>query len=198
MSTKKASWFMMTLLAGAASLAAAQTTTWKIDPAHSQAEFTVRHMAISNVRGRFGNLGGSIALDPSDLTKSSVNAIVDVSTVDTGVTQRDNDLKSDHFFDVAKFPAMAFVSKSIEKSGDDYVITGDLTMHGVTKSVTLHLDAPGKEETGMEGKMHRGFSATTTLHRQDFGLTWNGALKSGDAVVGDDVKISLDIEAIKQ
>jgi len=125
-----------TLLAGAllvsgAPLALGQSsTTWKIDPNHSAAGFTVRHMGISNVHGRFGGVSGEIVLDPADLSKSSVKATIDTTTVDTGVTARDTDLKSDHFFDVAKYPTMTFVSKSVTKSADGYTVTGDLTMHG--------------------------------------------------------------------
>jgi polyisoprenoid-binding protein YceI len=194
---KLTSFFAGALLAATASLASAQST-WKIDPAHSQAEFTIRHMAISNVRGRFTNINGTIAFDENDPSKSSVNATVDTTTVDTGVAQRDGHLKSPDFFDVAKFPTMTFVSKSVAKSGDEYLVTGDLTLHGVTRSVVLHLEDPGKEQPGMDGKPHRGFSASTTIHRQDFGLVWNGTLKSGDTVLSDDVKITLDVEAAKQ
>jgi polyisoprenoid-binding protein YceI len=192
-----------TLLTGAAllalsNLANAQATTWKIDPAHSQAEFVIRHMGISNVHGRFGNVSGEITLDPKDLSKASVKATVDTTTVDTGVPQRDTHLKSADFFEVSKYPTMTFVSKSVTRNGDGYDIVGDLTLHGVTKPATLKTDEPSKEQTGMEGKLHRGFSASTTLHRQDFGLVWNGTLKSGDSAIGDDVKVSLDVEAIKE
>jgi polyisoprenoid-binding protein YceI len=180
-------------------IAQAQTSTWKIDPLHSAADFSIRHMGLSNVHGHFGNVNGTVMIDDKDFTKSSVNATVDVTTVDTGVPQRDGHLKSPDFFDVAKFPTMTFVSKKITGSGDEYHVIGDLTMHGVTKTVDLTMDKPGKEEPGMDGKsIHRGFSATTTIHRQDFGLTWQGTLKSGDAVLGDDVKVSLDVEIIKQ
>ncbi|MBB6142561.1 polyisoprenoid-binding protein YceI [Silvibacterium bohemicum] len=185
------------VFATAASAAQAQST-WKIDPAHSQSEFTVRHMAISNVRGRFTNINGIIIFDEKDLAKSSVNATVDTTTVDTGVAQRDGHLKSPDFFEVAKFPTMSFVSRSVAKSGDDYIVNGDLTLHGITKPVVLRLDDPGKEQLGPDNKPHRGFSATTTIHRQDFGLVWNGTLKSGDNVLGDDVKITLDIEAAQE
>ena len=187
-----------TLVVSAAALAHAQSSTWKIDPAHSAAEFSIRHMGLSNVHGHFGGVNGEIALDPANLDKSSVKATVDVTTVDTGVTQRDNHLKSADFFEVAKYPTMTFVSKSVAKSGDGYAITGDLTMHGVTKRVMLAMDAPSKEQSGMDGKPHRGFEATTTIHRQDFGLVWNGKLKSGDSVLGDDVKVTLEVEAAKQ
>jgi polyisoprenoid-binding protein YceI len=172
-------------------------TAWKIDPPHSAAEFSIRHMGLSNVHGRFGGVSGTITIDPADLTKSSVNATIDVTTVDTGVPQRDGHLKSPDFFDVAKYPTMTFTSKSVSKSGEGYTVNGDLTMHGVTKPVVLDVE-PSKEQTGPEGKAHRGFDATTTLHRQDFGLVWNGTLKSGDSVLGDDVKVTLDIEAVKQ
>jgi polyisoprenoid-binding protein YceI len=172
-------------------------STWKIDPAHSQSEFTIRHMAISNVRGRFTSIAGTIVLDDKDLAKSNVQATIDTTTVDTGVAQRDGHLKSADFFDVAKYPTMSFASKSVTRSGDEYLVNGDLTIHGVTKPVVLHLEAPGNEQIGIDKKAHRGFSATTTIHRQDFGLVWNGPLPSGDNMLGDDVKISLDIEAAK-
>jgi len=195
--TQFTQFFAAAVLAVSASAALAQST-WKIDPAHSQAEFTIKHMGISNVRGRFTNINGEILFNDDDPAKSTVKAAIDTTTVDTGVAQRDGHLKSPDFFDVAKFPEMSFTGKSITKSGDDYTVSGDLTLHGVTRPVALHLEAPGKEQIGMDNKLHRGFSATTTIRRQDFGLTWNGTLKSGDNMLGDDVKISLDIEAVKE
>jgi polyisoprenoid-binding protein YceI len=191
-----------TLLAGAlalgtVTLAHAQSSTWKIDPAHSAAGFTVRHMGLSNVHGRFGGVTGQITLDPVDLSKSSVKATIDTTTVDTGVAPRDTDLKSPNFFEVAKYPTMTFVSTSVTKNGDGYTITGDLTMHGVTKQVVLAMDPPSKELT-MGKQTRRGFDATTSIHRQDFGLNWGGALKSGDAMIGDDVKVTLEVEAVKE
>jgi len=189
--------FLAAAVIAVASAAGAQTTSWNIDSAHSQAAFSIRHMGISNVNGRFGNVSGTIKIDPNDLTKSSVNATIDTSTVDTGVAQRDGHLKSPDFFDSAKYPTMTFVSKSIARSEDGYTISGDLTIHGVTKPVVLKVDAPEKEQLGPDNKLHRGFSATTTIHRQDFGLVWNGTLKSGDSMIGDDAKITLDIEAAK-
>ncbi len=181
-----------------AGLAQAQTSTWKIDPAHSEADFSVRHMGISNVHGRFGGVTGTLTLDEKDLAKSTVSAAIDTTTVDTGVTQRDNHLKSPDFFDVAKYPTMTFVSKKITEEGGKKTLTGDLTLHGVTKSVSLDLEGPSKEQTDMQGKVRRAFSATTKIHRQDFGLSWGGMLKSGDAMVGDDVAVELDVEAVKQ
>ena len=186
-------------LAAGSLIAQAQTSSWKIDPAHSGADFSIRHMGMTNVHGKFTNVNGSVTIDDKDFTKSSVDATVDVTTVDTGVAKRDAHLKSPDFFDVAKFPAMTFVSKKISGSGDEYHVIGDLTLHGVTRSVDLTMEKPGKEQVGMDGKsIHRGFSATTTIHRQDFGLTWNGTLKSGDNMLGDDVKVELDVEIVKQ
>ena len=178
--------------------ASAQISKWQIDPAHSEADFTVKHMGISNVHGRFGNVNGSLTLDDNGITKSNVNATVDVTTVDTGVAQRDTHLKSPDFFDSAKYPEMTFVSKNLSRVDGRLQLTGDLTLHGVTKSVTLAVEGPSKEQLDPYGKTRRAFSATTTIHRQDFGLTWNGNLKSGDSVLGDDVKVELDIELIKQ
>lgn len=193
-----ASWTTAVALAVSAVAMSAQAKDWKIDAAHSEADFSIKHMAISTVHGTFRGVSGTIKYDPSDVVKSGVEASIDVASVDTGVAQRDTHLKSPDFFDVAKFPTMTFKSTSVAKAGDHYDVTGDLTLHGVTKKVVLKLDEPGKEETGMDGKsVHRGFTATTTVNRKDFGLTWNGTLKSGDSVLGDDVKIELDVEAVQ-
>ena len=186
------------LVAFAAAAASAQVSKWQIDPAHSEADFTIKHMGISNIHGRFGNINGALDLDDKDITKSDVNATVDITSVDTGVAQRDTHLKSPDFFDASKYPTMTFVSKSLSNNNGQLQLTGDLTIHGVTKPVTLALDGPSKEQLDPYGKVRRGFSATTTIHRQDYGLTWNGNLKSGDVVLADDVKVELDIELIKQ
>ena len=186
---------LLCLLTVASFAAHAQSSTYTIDKAHSEADFSIQHMAISNVHGHFGNIAGKIVLDDKEVAKSAVEATIDVSTVDTGVSQRDAHLKSGDFFDTAKYPTMTFKSTSVHKSGDDLEVMGDLTLHGVTKPVTLHVTT-SKEQTGMDGKtMARGFEATTTLHRHDFGLVWNGTLKSGDKALGDDVKIDINIEA---
>jgi polyisoprenoid-binding protein YceI len=186
------------VLLGSTAAVHAQASSWKIDPAHTAANFTVRHMGISNVHGRFGGVTGEITIDPADFTKSSVKATIDTTTVDTGVPPRDSDLKSDHFFDVAKYPTMTFVSKSVAKSGDGYEVTGDLTLHGVTRSVLLMLQSPSGE-LAMGKQTRRGFDATTTIHRKDFGLTFGeGLTKAGDAMIGDDVKVALEVEALKQ
>ena len=184
------------LLAG--SQAFAETTTYAIDPAHSEIDFSIRHMAISTVHGRFGLAGGTILLDKNDPTRSSVIANIDATTVDTGTPQRDAHLKSPDFFDTAKFPTATFKSTAVKRVGEGFDVYGDLTLHGVTKPVILHMEEPSKEQIGPDNKSHRGFSATTTLHRQDFGLSWNGTLKSGDSALGDDVKLTFEIEAAQQ
>jgi polyisoprenoid-binding protein YceI len=190
----KHSLLSLALFAGATAMYG-QAATYKIDHVHSEADFAIKHLAVATVHGRFGNINGTVTFDPKDVAKSSVDATIDVTTVDTGVAQRDTHLKSADFFDSSKFPTMTFKSKSAHGSPDSFELEGDLTMHGVTKPVTLHVEA-SKEQTGMDGKsMVRGFEATTTLHRQDFGLTWNGTLKSGDSALGDDVKVDISLEA---
>jgi polyisoprenoid-binding protein YceI len=188
---------MAAALAAVSSLSA-QTTQWKIDPAHSEADFSIKHLAISTVHGSFRSVSGVINLDPAHVDKSSVDASIDVTGVDTGVAARDTHLKSPDFFDTAKYPTMTFKSTAVARAGDHYNVTGDLLLHGVTKSVVLALETPGKEQVDAKGKTHRGFAATTTINRKDFGLTWGGTLKSGDAVLADEVKIELDIEATPQ
>jgi polyisoprenoid-binding protein YceI len=176
----------------------AQKATYGIDPAHSEVTFGIRHMAISTVHGRFAIKDGVIELDPNNIANSSVVANIDVASVDTGVAQRDGHLKSPDFFDTGKFPIATFKSTKIVTAGGGYDVTGDLTLHGVTKPVTLHLDQPSKEQMGPGNKARRGFTATTTINRQDFGLTWNKALSGGDMMLGDDVKMEFDIEAAQK
>jgi polyisoprenoid-binding protein YceI len=198
MDLRAARWTAAVILAASTAAMSAQTKDWNIDPAHSEADFAIKHMSISTVHGTFHGITGVIKFDATDVTKSSVEATIDVSSVDTGVAARDSHLKSPDFFDASKYPTMTFKSTSVTKDGDHYNVNGNLTLHGVTKPVVLKMDEPGKEEPGMDGKsVHRGFEATTTLDRKEFGLTWNGALKSGDSVLGDDVKIELDIEAVQ-
>ena len=177
-----------------------QTHDWAIDPAHSEADFAIKHMAISTVHGSFRAISGTINFEAGNPKVWSVNATIDVKSVDTGVPDRDNDLRSANFFDVAKYPVMTFKSTSIKSdSSSGYLVTGNLTLHGVTKPVTLTLESPGSAQTSMDApSMHRGFTATTTINRKDFGLTWNGTLKSGDKVLGDQVKIELNIEAVEK
>jgi polyisoprenoid-binding protein YceI len=168
--------------------------SYKIDPSHSSVDFGIRHMGVSTVRGSFHITEGTVTFDAANPAKDSVEALIDVASVDTGMTQRDAHLKSPDFFDTAKFPTATFKSTSVTKSGAGYDVTGDLMLHGVTKAVTLHMDAPTKEIIGMDKKPHRGFSASTTINRKDFGLNWSGTLSSGDAVLGDDVKLTFDID----
>jgi polyisoprenoid-binding protein YceI len=181
-------------LALAAPLALAQTSTWVPDKAHSSVDFSISHMSLSQVRGHFGNIGGSIVWNEGDITKSTVNVTIDVTTVDTGVAPRDADLKSDHFFDVAKFPTATFVSTSVSKGGSGLTVSGNLTLHGVTKPVVLQVDGPKGPLPGMDKKQHAGFSATTTVKRTDFDI----ATKYPSSMVGDDVNLTIDLDMVKQ
>ena len=186
------------LMVGAGTMAA-QAQDWMIDKSHSEADFSVKHMGISTVHGSFRGVSGTIRFEAGNPAAWNVEATIDVNTVDTGVGDRDKHLKSADFFEVEKYPTMTFKSTSVKPEGEGYLVTGDLTLHGVTKPVTLSMEAPGKEQVGTDGKsVHRGFTATTKVSRQDFGLKWNGTLKSGDAVIGSEVKIELAIEAVKQ
>jgi polyisoprenoid-binding protein YceI len=182
------------ILALAASLAVAQTSTWVPDKAHSSVDFTILHMGLSNVRGHFGNIGGSITFDEADISKSKVNVTIDVTTVDTGVSMRDNDLKSENFFDVAKFPTATFESTSVAKSGNGLTVSGNLTLHGVTKPVVLQVEGPTGPIPGMDKKPHSGFSATTIVSRTAFGL----GTKYPTNMLGDDVKLNIDLDVAKQ
>src|ERR1700730_17301776 len=157
---------VITLLANLSALA--QTSTWNIDPAHSTAQFTVRHLAISNVTGNFTKVTGSVVLNQKDITQSQVSASIDVSSVDTRVEARDKDLMSPHFFDVEKYPTIDFKSKRIVSSGGKLQVIGDLTMHRTTREVTLDVDRPTPELNDPWGNVRRGFSASTTLNRKDF------------------------------
>lgn len=181
-------------LALAAPLAMAQTTTWGPDKMHSEVDFSVLHMGLSNVRGRFGNISGTVVQNGSDITKSTVNVTIDVGSVDTGVAFRDNDLKSANFFDATQFPTATFVSTSIAKNGSGLTINGNLTVHGVTKPVVLLADGPTGPIAGMDHKQHEGFSATTTISRAAFGI----GSKYPNNVVGDDVKLTIDLDLAAQ
>jgi polyisoprenoid-binding protein YceI len=182
------------ILALAAPLAMAQTSTWKADSAHSEVDFTIKHLGISNVHGRFGKVQATIVYDDKDVSKSTVNATIDVAGLDTGNSSRDNDIKSDNYFNVEQFPTATFVSASVAKGGSGLQITGNLTIKGTTKQVVLDVDGPTAPITGMDKKLHAGFSASTTIHRLDFGI---GA-KTPTAIVGDDVKLTIDLDVAKQ
>jgi len=181
------------LLVLAAPLALAQTSTWTSDPNHSEVDFAITHMSISKVHGRFGNVNATIQYDPSDISKSSVQVTIDVATVDTGVQARDTDLKSANYFDVANFPKATFTSTGITKSGGDLSVTGNLTLHGVTKPVVLDVEGPTPPVT-VRDKVHCGFSATTTISRTAFGI----ASKTPAAILGDEVTLTIEVDAIKQ
>ena len=182
------------ILALAAPLALAQTSTWSIDAAHSEVDFTVRHMSVSNVHGRFGSLSGKILLNEADITKSSVQVTIDATTVDTGVAPRDADLKSANFFDTATFPSASFTSTTVVKSGSNLTVSGSLTLHGVTKPVVLNVEGPSGPAPGMDHKPHSGFSATTTIKRTDFGI----GSKYPANVIGDDIALVIELEVVKQ
>ncbi|MGA3090259.1 MAG: YceI family protein [Terriglobales bacterium] len=178
--------------------ALAQTSDWNIDPAHSTAQFTVRHLGISNVTGSFTKVSGTVSVNDKDITQSQVSASIDVNSIDTRVDMRDKDLKSPHFFDVEKYPTIEFHSKRITNNGGKLQLIGDLTMHGTTHEVTLDLEGPTPEIDDPWGNSRRGISATTTINRKDFGLLYNNLLKSGEAAVGDTVKIQIDAEMVKK
>ena len=172
--------------------AIAQSTVWQLDPAHSSAQFAVRHMGISTVRGTFTKLAGTAHFDATDARNDSVEVTIETASVDTRVEMRDNDLRSDHFFDVQKFPTMTFRSTKIESVGTDKLkIIGDLTIRGVTKSVTLDVDGPSKPVNDGQGHLHMGVSATATLNRTDFGMT------GYQGVVGNEIKLTIDAELVQ-
>ena len=172
-------------------------TTWKIDPAHSSAQFVVRHMMITNVRGGFSGVQGTVVYDPADLNASSVDVTIDKNTLSTGDATRDTHVKSADFLDVEKYPTITFKSKKITKDGDGLKVTGDLTLHGVTKEVALNVEGPTEEQKDPWGNIRVGASATTKIKRSDFGLTWNAALETGGIMLGDDLKLELDVSLIK-
>jgi len=175
-------------------LSLAQSSTWKIDPVHSEMDFTVRHMSVSNVHGRFGNLKGAILLDQVDETRSSVRVDIDAASIDTGETMRDADLKSSNFFDTAHFPTATFTSTSVTKNGKNLAVSGNLTLHGVTRPVVLDVEGPSPPMPGMDHKPHSGFSASTTLKRTDFGI----GTKFPPPIVGDEIKVTVDLEVVIQ
>ena len=183
-------------LLAAALPAAALASTWNVDPAHTRASFAVKHLAISTVRGDFGKTTGVLQLDDADVTKSSVEATIDATTIDTRVAQRDNHLKSPDFFDVAKHPTITFKSTKVEKAGEGKLkVSGDLTIRGNTRPVVLDVEGPSPEIVAF-GEAHRAFVATTRINRKDFGLNWSGMVEA-TAVVADSVAIELSVEVIK-
>ena len=173
-------------------------TTYTIDPAHSSAQFTVRHMMISNVRGGFSSIKGTVEHDSGDLSNSSIDVVIDADTIRTLDDQRDAHLKSADFLHVEKHPTITFKSTKVTPDGDgELSVTGDLTIHGVTKPVVLKIEGPTSEGKDPWGNIRMGASGTTKIKRSDFGLTWNAALETGGILVGDDLKIELEIQMIK-
>ena len=173
----------------------AQTSTWVIDTAHSAANFQTRHMGVSTVRGSIGGVKGTVTLDEKDITKSSVSATLEASTVSTGTTKRDDHLKSPDFFDVAKYPQIVFKSTAVTGAPGNLKLVGDLTLAGVTKSITLDLDGPSAPQKNQKGGLISGFSATGKLNRKDFEF---GTKSTASAAIGDEVKFTIDIEIDKQ
>ena len=166
--------------------------TWQIDPAHTNAEFSVKHMGISTVRGSFTKTTGTVQYDPADLSKTMIDVTIDANSIDTRNENRDKDLRSPHFFEVEKYPTLTFKSKTAQASGPGTVkITGDLTIHGVTKEVVLNVDGPSSPVKDPRGNMHMGASASTAVNRTDFGMT------GYPGVVGNDIAINIDVEVIQ-
>jgi polyisoprenoid-binding protein YceI len=173
-------------------------TTYEIDPAHSSAQFSVRHMMITNVRGGFSSIKGTVVYDSDNPGASTVEATIDASTIATLDAQRDAHLKSADFLDVEKYPTITFKSKKVVLNGkDEATVTGDLTIHGVTQEVTLKVEGPTGEGKDPWGNIRIGASAATKIKRSEFGLTWNAALETGGIMVGDELKIELDVQMIK-
>ncbi|HEY6837312.1 MAG TPA: YceI family protein [Geobacteraceae bacterium] len=188
---------LATLVALALPVVAA-ASTWTIDPEHSNVGFKVRHLMVSNVKGNFEKHSGSVTLDDKDITKSKVEVTIDTNSITTNVQKRDAHLRSPDFFDVAKYPTMTFVSKKVARAGKDRLkVTGNLTLHGVTREVVLDVEGPSQESKDPWGNIRRGATASTQINRKDFGLLWNKGLETGGVVVGDDVTITLEIEMIK-
>ncbi|MBW3571043.1 MAG: YceI family protein [Gemmatimonadetes bacterium] len=174
------------------------TTTWTIDPAHTAVEFSLKHLMISTVRGRFGDVSGTIVLDEANPEASTVTAEIDVTSIDTRQEQRDAHLRSADFFDAEKYPVLTFNSTRVESlGGGRYKVVGDLTIRGVTREVVLQATDEGRGGDPWGGR-RAAFSATTSIDRSDFGLTWNQALETGGVLVGNEIRISLEVQAVQQ
>ena len=186
------------LAAIAPSAARAQAVLWRIDPRHSSAQFSVKHMMISTVRGQFGGVNGTVLFDPKNPAASTVEATIDCSTVNTGEPKRDNDLKSAEFFDVKRFPLMTFKSKSVEVAGPGKLrVTGDLTINATTRQVILDFDGPTGPVRDPQGREKIGASGNTKISRKEFGILYNPIMEAGGVTVGDEVSIALEVELIK-
>lgn len=176
----------------------ATTSTWNIDPVHTTAEFKVRHMMITNVKGQFTGVTGVLTLDEQDVTKSHVETSIEAASINTREADRDTHLKSADFLDVEKFPTLTFASTRITRTGEDEVeVEGNLTIHGVTRKVLFAVEGPTPPGKDPWGNTRIGWTATTKINRKDFGLNWNAALETGGILVGDEVTLTLDVEAVK-
>ncbi|MGN6106351.1 MAG: YceI family protein [Kofleriaceae bacterium] len=172
--------------------------TWTIDASHSHAQFTVRHLMISNVKGEFQKLSGTVLYDPARPESLVIQASIDVASLNTREPKRDDHLRSADFFDVASFPTIEFASKQTTRKGSDLQVVGDLTIRGTTREVTLLVEDITPEQKDPWGNTRIGASASTKIKRSDFGMTWNAVIEAGGVMVGDEVKIHLDVELVKQ
>jgi polyisoprenoid-binding protein YceI len=172
--------------------------TYQIDPAHTSAHFSIRHMMISNVRGEFSKVSGTVVFDAENPANSMADATIEVASINTREPQRDAHLKSPDFFDAEKFPLISFHGKEVSEHGGEWKLKGDLTIHGVTREITLDVEGPTPEHKDPWGNLRIGATATGKLNRKDFGLTWNAALEAGGVLVGEEVKLTIDLEAIRQ
>ena len=173
--------------------------TWQIDPAHSSVGFMIRHLTVSNVKGNFNKAQGVVMIDDQDITSLRVEISIDASSVDTGHAQRDEHLRGPDFFDVAKYPTITFVSKKVSKTDMNRLrVEGELTIHGVTKAITVEVEGPTSEIKDPWGNFRRGATATSKINRRDFGITWNKVLDTGGLVVGDEVNIYVEVELVRK
>ncbi|MFN8542745.1 MAG: YceI family protein [Candidatus Binatia bacterium] len=176
----------------------AGASTWDLDPAHTAVQFAVRHLMVSTVRGDFTKVTGTVKVDDADWTKSVIEATIQAESLNTRVAKRDEHLRGPDFFDVAKFPVITFKSKKIEKAGEGkFKVTGDLTLRGTTKEVVLDVDGPVTPRKDMQGTMRSGAQATAKVNRKDFGIVWNKMLDGGGLALGDEVSVTIDVEATR-
>ncbi|MSN26578.1 MAG: protein yceI precursor [Geobacter sp.] len=177
----------------------AAAATYRLDPVHSSIEFKVKHLMITNVKGIFENFDGTVFIDEKDITKSKIEVSIETNSINTNIAKRDDHLRSQEFFDAAKFPTMTFVSTQIKRSGNNKLkVIGDLTIKGVTRAVVLNVEGPTDDIKTQQGEIKRGASALAKINRQDFGISWSKKLDGGGLVVADDVFISIDTELVKQ
>jgi polyisoprenoid-binding protein YceI len=179
-------------------VSASPTSVWTIDPAHSGVHFSVKHLVFATVRGQFDKLSGTVTLDPRNPGRSSIEAVIEAGSIDTREPQRDAHLRSPDFLDADQYPTIEFRSTQVEPTTGGYQVTGDLTIRGVTRPIVLAVEASDDEITDPFGNVKRAATATTKLNRKDFGLVWNVALETGGVVVGDELKVEIDVELIRQ